>query len=136
MTQVNASEFSITLQCDINFTNFNYIEHETISKTVTLSNYKHKYGGTALVSQTDDYEFWVMIYSVQTLNERKFVNNFQVAIKNKRNNYFAHALSDTTHSPEDVPKRARISLMDYRSNSFVENGELFFECRNQEIKKN
>jgi len=125
-------ELNLTLQCNIAFTNYNNVEHATITKTTKLTNYKHKEGGAVLVSQTDDYEFWAMVHGVQEINNKKFINNFQVAIKNKHNNVFMHALSDTTHTAERAPKQARLSLVDYHPDSFLEKGELFFECLNQE----
>lgn len=39
-----------------------------------------------------------------------------------------HALSDTSHDPAQPSAKARISLVDYQPGSFLENGELLFEC--------
>ncbi|MCP4117880.1 MAG: hypothetical protein GY737_21260 [Desulfobacteraceae bacterium] len=111
---------------------FDGIDHAVKSVEVILKELKHKPGGMILVSQTEDYEFWVMTHGVQTINGRVFINNFQVAIKDKASKLFMHALSDTTHTSERPPKHARISLVDYYPDSSLEKGELLFECRHIE----
>jgi hypothetical protein len=118
----------VKLQCNITFSNYDNIEYTAKTVEVALNNYKHKSGGMIMVTQTKDYEFWVMTHGIQKINKRAFINTFQVAIKKKGNNLFMHALSDITHSPENPPKQARISLVDYDSNSSLEKGELCFEC--------
>lgn len=118
----------LQLQCSITITNYNGIDHASISKNVELLAIKHKPGGAVLVSQTDDYQFWVMIHGQQALNNVKFFNNFQVAIMDKKTNIFMHALSDTNNNSNVKPLKARLSLVKYFPNSFLEEGELLFEC--------
>ena len=118
----------LQLQCSINISNYNGVDHASISKDVKLTQLKHKPGGTALVSQTDDYEFWVMTHGQQTINNVKFFKNFQVAIKSKKTSLFMHALSDTSNDPNKKPIKARLSLIKYFEGSFLEDGELLFEC--------
>ena len=48
----------LQLQCTINISNYNGVDHASISKDIELTQLKHKAGGAVLVSQTDDYEFW------------------------------------------------------------------------------
>ncbi len=119
----------LKLQCNIIYNNYDNIEHTAKTVEVTLNNYKHKSGGMIRIIQTKDYEFWVMTHGIQKIHDRTFINTFQVAIKTKGNNLFMHALSDITHSPENPPKQARISLVNYYPNSSLEKGELLFECR-------
>ncbi len=83
------------LQCGIYYSDFEGIEHAAKSFKIVLTEMKHKPGGRILLSQTDDYEFWVMTHSVQTINGQQFINNFQVAIKDKASKLFMHALSDS-----------------------------------------
>ena len=123
------NQIEIKLQCDILFKNYNAIDHASTSKPITLNAIKHKEGGSQLVAQTDDYEFWVMIHGIQRINKVDFINSFQVAIKQKSSGLFMHALSDMNSSSKGKPKLARISLVDYHPNSFLEKGELLFECR-------
>jgi hypothetical protein len=124
---VNA--FSLPLQCSIVFSDFDAVENESAFVDVTLVALKHKSGGAVLAYQAKGYEFWVMAHSVQTTNTKKFVNNFQVAIKHKRNKLFMHALSDSSNDPKSPPGHARISLLEYHPGSFLEKGELFFDCK-------
>ena len=126
------SSFTLPLQCNIAFTNFDNIEHASTSAVITLTELKHKRGGFILVFQTANYEFWVMTHGVQTINDRQFVNNFQVAIKHKASKLFMHALSDSSHTPETPPRHARISIVDYYPDSSLEKGELSFECHSIE----
>ena len=130
--QEDKKDFELNLQCDIAFSNYEGVESSSISKSVTLSNFKHKNGGTALVSQSDHYEFWAMVHGVQSINDKRFVYNFQVAIKDKKTGVFMHALSDSSYKPDQAPNHARISLVEYHPDSFLEKGELFFECTKQE----
>lgn len=118
----------LKLQCNISFMDFDGIGHAAKSVEIILTALKHKPGGMILVSQTDNYEFWVMTHGVQTINGQVFINNFQVAIKDKVSKLFMHALSDTSHTPGSPPKHARISLVDYYPDSSLEKGELLFEC--------
>lgn len=123
-----ANNWKLDLRCSVHVSNFNNIEKATVSKDVTLKHLKHQADGAVLVTQTDDYEFWVMTHSQQSINNQKFINNFQVAIKQKKTGLFMHALSDSSYSPAENPHKARISLVDYHPDSFMEKGELFFEC--------
>lgn len=95
---------------------------------VSLDNDKHKSGGSKLVTQTDSFEFWVMTHTIQTINEQSFISGFQVAIKDKKSGFLAHALSDSSHNPKQSPVKARISLVDYAADSLIEKGDLFFVC--------
>ena len=123
------SNISITLQCNINFSNYDGIDHATTSRSITLNAIKHIENGSKLVAQTDGYEFWVMIHGVQKLNGVDFINTFQVAIKQKSSGLFVHALSDFNTSPNSQPTQARVSLVSYHPNTFLESGELLFECK-------
>lgn len=118
----------IELKCSINITNYNGVDHASISKKVPLTALKHQVGGTVLVSQTNALEFWAMSHGQQTINGQTFINNFQVAIKDKKTGLFMHALSDKTNSPNKQALKARISLVTYFQDSFLEEGELLFEC--------
>lgn len=100
-----------------------------MTEELVLTNFKHKPGGIRLVTQTGEYEFWVMTHNIQTINNKRFVSNFQVAIKHNSSRLFIHALSDTTHTAGSSPKHARISIVEYQPDSFIEKGELLFECR-------
>lgn len=127
-----SSDISLDLVCNISFRNFANIENSAITKEITLTQIKHKPGGMKLVTQTSNYEFWAMIHGVQTINGQQFVNNFQVAIKQKSSQLFMHALSDTSHTASVRPKHARVSLVNYHPESNMEKGELLFECRHIE----
>ena len=118
----------LQLQCTVNISNYNGIDHASVSKDIVLSQLKHKTGGAVLVSQTDDYEFWAMTHGQQTINNVTFFNNFQIAIKDKKSNLFMHALSDTSNLPDVMPVKARLSLVKYIEGSFIEDGELLYEC--------
>lgn len=118
----------LKLQCTVNISNYNGVDHASVSKDIVLSQLKHKAGGAVLVSQTDDYEFWAMIHGQQTIINMAFFNSFQVAIKEKKSGLFIHALSDTSNLPDITPAKARLSLVKYAEDSFLEEGELLFEC--------
>lgn len=120
---------SLELICNISFSNFDNIEHTAKTMEITLTGAKHQPGGMQLVTQTDNYEFWVMTHSVQTIGNQRFISNFQVAIKHKPDQLFMHALSDTSYSPDHLPRRARISLVDYHPDTALEAGELIFDCK-------
>jgi len=122
------TDISLTLLCNVSFSNFDNIEHSVKTEEVMLTAAKHQPGGMHLVTQTSNYEFWVMTHGLQTKNNQRFINNFQVAIKHKASQLFMHALSGTNHSPDTPPKHARISLVDYHPDSSLEKGELLFEC--------
>lgn len=124
----NSSDSQLKLQCSIHFNNFNGIEQASTGMKVSIKNVKNQEGGAVLVTQTKDYEFWVMSHSQQKLEGKSFINNFQVAIKDKKTGLFMHALSDSSYSATQKPSKARISLVDYHPNSLLEKGELFFEC--------
>ena len=126
------AEIPLRLQCNISFRDFDGIAYAVKTVEIELTELKHKPGGMILVNQTDNYEFWAMIHGVQMINGQRFINNFQVAIKDKNSKLFMHALSDTSHTPGRYPKHARISLVDYYPDSFLEKGELFFDCRHIE----
>ena len=96
---------------------------------VVLSNHKHKEGGHKLVLERQGLQFWVMEHSVQTLSGVEFINSFQLAVKDSVSGLFAHALSDVSNSPSVAPKSARLSLVDYHTDSFLEKGELMFDCQ-------
>ena len=122
----------LKLQCNISFMDFDGIDHAVKTVEVILKDLKHRPGGMIRVSQTEKYEFWVMTHGVQTINGLRFIYNFQVAIKDKASKLFMHALSDTSHTPDSPPKHARISLVEYYPDSFLEKGELLFDCRHLE----
>jgi hypothetical protein len=119
----------LQLQCDVLYSNYAGIHHAEKHAKVTLQGLKQQAHGAKLITQTKDYEFWVMIHGLQTIGEHTFINNFQVAIRNKHTKEFYHALSDSSYSPKYFPHQARISLVEYQPNTFLEKGELLFECR-------
>ncbi|MCP4343366.1 MAG: hypothetical protein GY799_31940 [Desulfobulbaceae bacterium] len=121
-------DMTLRLKCNIAFSNFDNIEQALTSAVIVLSDIKHKPGGAVLVSQTAGYQFWAMTHSVQSINGQQFVNNFQVAIQHKNSKLFAHALSDSSYTPERGPRHARVSQVEYHPDSFLEKGELSFEC--------
>ncbi len=127
---INSADFvlPIELTCKIFFSNYAGVKQAEITRIVVLKHLKHNANGREMISQTDDFEFWVMLHSAQTLDEKRFVNNFQVAIKEKKTGLFAHAMSDSSHSFDVKPKSARISFVEYHPESFIESGELFFKC--------
>lgn len=131
-SEKNETEIALKLRCNISFSQFDQIDHAVKTVVVTLSELKHRPGRMKLVSQTKNYEFWVMPHLIQTLNEHRFISNFQVAIKEKSSQLFMHALSDSSHIPDQTPKYARISLVDYHPNTTLEKGELSFDCRSIE----
>jgi hypothetical protein len=118
----------LSLKCSAVFSNYNGVKHAATFIDVTLSQPKHNPGGMILATQTKDYEFWVMSHGVQTLNNKRFINNFQVAIRDKATGLFMHALSDTSHNADNPPEHARICLVDYHNESNLEKGELCFSC--------
>lgn len=120
--------FSLDLQCVVEFRDFEKVEHILKVVDVRLSQIKHKPGGHVLVAETDHYEFWVMVHGTQSINDQNIVNAFQTAIKHKNSLLFMHALSDVSHSASDLPKRSRVSLVEYHPNSMLEKGELMLEC--------
>ncbi len=124
-----ALNIKLSLSCNIIFDNYSGFKDTSITKDIVLTNYKHKPGGMIKISELNGFEFWAMIYSVQKINDQTFINSFQVAIKDKANNLFMHALSDLVFTPNATPNQARISLVDYRGNGQEEKGELLFECR-------
>ena len=126
-----SSQMNLELSCNIVFDHYSGID-TTTSRDVTLSNYKHKPGGMIKVSESGDFEFWVMTHSVQKINNQTLINNFQVAIKEKKSQLFMHALSDSVFSPGQSPHHARISLISYHPDQSIETGELLFECRHFE----
>jgi hypothetical protein len=81
-----------------------------------------------MVDSIEPYEFWVLGYGVQTLNDQTFFTSFQVGIRDKRTGAFAHADSDRG-SIDGKPSSARVSLVEYHPSSFLEKGELSLECR-------
>jgi hypothetical protein len=123
------NNYHLKLECTVTFNNYDGVDNASLGAEIVLTNAKHNPGGSVQVSQTDDYEFWVMAHGVQTTNDQRLINSFQVAIKDKTTNTFMHALSDSNYSPAGGPEHARISLIDYHPNSFLEEGELMFECR-------
>jgi hypothetical protein len=118
----------LNLTCSISFSGFAEMPDTSITKNATLSAGKNAKGGAVLLTQTDAFEFWLMAHGVQTLGGDRFINNFQVAIKDKKSEFFAHALSDTSYSATQPPKAARLSFVEYYPSSLLERGELILEC--------
>ena len=118
----------LTLACVVSIKNFEGIEHASTQHDIALSSLKHKKNGAKLVTQTDNFEFWAMIHGSQKANNIVFYKNFQVAIFDKKSNRFYHALSDENVDQNTQPKRSRLSIVEYHENSFLESGELLFEC--------
>lgn len=125
----DAKHSQLNLRCQIHFTNYHGIKQASSGVNASLKNIKNQEGGAVLATQTKDFEFWVMSHGQQNINGKIFINNFQVAIKDKKSGFFMHALSDSVYTPDKKPSSARISLVDYHPGSLLEKGELFFECK-------
>ena len=69
-----------------------------------------------------------MTHGIQTIGNERFINSFQVAVKNKQSKMFSHALSDRSFSAVNQPEYARISLVEYYPDSLLEKNEILFEC--------
>ena len=123
-------ELSLTLICNIYFSDAKALENNINTDEIRLSAAKHKRGGAKLIHQTNEYEFWVMTHGVQTIGNERFINSFQVAVKHKKSKMFSHALSDRSFSTVNQPKYARISLVEYYPDSLLEQHEVLFECEN------
>jgi hypothetical protein len=123
-------ELSLTLICNISFSDAKALENNINTDEIRLSAEKHKRGGAKLIHQNNEYEFWVMTHGVQTMGNEKFINSFQVAVKHKKSKIFSHALSDRSFSAIKQPKYARISLVEYYPDSLLEQNEVLFECEN------
>jgi len=119
---------SLTLTCNINFSDAKALENNINTDEIRLSAAKHKRGGAKLIHQTNEYEFWVMTHGIQTIENERFINSFQVAVKNKKSKMFSHALSDRSFSAVNQPEYARISLVEYYPDSLLEQNEILFEC--------
>lgn len=126
--QADTGFIPLHLNCVVNFGNYNGIDETSTTRQSTLNSHKHKTGGSNLVVQTKFYKFWVMTHGVQTITNRAFIREFQVAVRHKQSGLFMHALSDMASSPDIPPKRARISLVNYHPDTTLEKGELLFEC--------
>ena len=119
---------AINLTCRISFDDFDGIERAVITRDIILTHTKHGAGGMRQVSQSKDYEFWVMIHDVEPVMGQEFIKNFQVAIKHKASKLFMHALSATSHSPEFPAEKSRVSLVEYYPGTTRKKGELIFAC--------
>jgi len=95
---------------------------------VKLAGLKNNPSGAKKLSTINNYEFWVMNHSLQTISSITRVVNFQVAIKNLTDKTFSHALSNS-YAKDLVNHSARISLVEYDENQLFEEGEVMFSCK-------
>ena len=128
-TTVMAERSDLKLQCSLSVNHYHQMEDSFQVKTVTLSGLKHLPTGAAKVFELPDYDFWVMTHTVQNIETQAHINNFQVALHNKHSGNFVHALSNTVFPNSADQMKARISLVDYYSDTLSEEGELLFECQ-------
>lgn len=54
----------INLQCNVIFSNYRGIDNAATQKKVSLTALKQQTGGVKLVTQTNDFEFWVMVHGM------------------------------------------------------------------------
>jgi hypothetical protein len=118
---------TIPLKCSIIVTDFTGIEDQTQFFDAKLTGLKHKPTGSKKLTTINNYEFWVMNHSLQTIANNTHVVNFQVAIKDITNNTFSHALSNY-FKPDLIKHSARISLVEYHKTELFEKGEVMFSC--------
>jgi hypothetical protein len=130
-TDVFAEE-RLKLTCNIIFDHYAGVENSGITKDVVLQSNGHKTNGMVKVAEANGYEFLVMIYSTQRINNQSVLNNFQVMIKDKIHNLSMSALSDSVYVPGQLPHHARIDLTDDSNDTHAEKGDLLFECRHFE----
>lgn len=126
-----SAEGGLALSCNIIFDHFAGIGNAAISKDIVLTSSDLRNQGL-MVADRKGYEFWAMIHSVQQTGSHSVINNFQVAIRDKINNLFMSALSDSVHTPGQSPHYARITLAVTQGNGEDESGDLLFECRHFE----
>lgn len=119
----------LSLSCGISLSAYAGVESESHFFDVVLSHHKHKEGGHKLVLERQGLQFWVMTHSVQTLSGVEFINSYQLAVRTLASGLFVHALSDVSNAPSVAPRSARLSLVDYHPDTFLEKGELMFDCQ-------
>ncbi len=119
----------LSLSCGISLSAYAGVASESHFFDVVLSHHKHKEGGHKLVLERQGLQFWVMAHSVQTLSGVEFINSYQLAVKDSVSGLFVHVLSDISNTPLVAPQSARLSLVDYHPDTFLEKGELMFDCK-------
>lgn len=121
---------TLSLKCSVLVSNYSGVEQASHFADVVLTVSKNLPGGNVRVTRMQGFEFWVMTHGLQRTNNQVVFNSFQVAIKSIKSGLFIHALSDVSFDVSKPPQQARISLVDYHPDSFIESGELLFECLN------
>lgn len=128
LSSVSNSFTRLNLQCVMSSSNFSELDDVFEVREVSLAGVKNKIDGTEKVFDFSGYEMWAMVHTLQKTENTPRILNFQVAVKKKGTNSFFHALSNTVNE-KDEPLSARISLVEYAEDSFLEVGEIFFECK-------
>jgi hypothetical protein len=124
----NAKASAIPLKCSITVSGFTGIKDQAQFFDVNLKGLKNNPTGAKKLTVINNFEFWVMNHSLQTIGNITRVVNFQVAIKDLTDQTFTHALSNS-YVKGLVNHSARISLVEYDENQFFEKGEVMFSCK-------
>lgn len=120
----------LSLSCSVHSDNFGMESGLLVSKEVSIKGSVLKQNGHSLVYETENLEFWALTHMTQKLNGDHFINNFEVAIRDKNTNRFYNALSDSVFSADESPRAARIRLANYHPGTFHEKSYVMFECQN------
>lgn len=100
----------LTLSCSVHSDNFGTESGLLVSKEISISGSVLKRDGRSLVYETENLEFWALTHMTQELNGDHFINNFEVAIRDKETNRFYNALSDSVFSADRAPVRRELGL--------------------------
>ncbi len=122
----------LTLSCSVHSDNFGTESGLLVSKEIAIIGSVLKRAGRSLVYETENVEFWALAHMTQKLNGNHFINNFEVAIRDKESNRFYNALSDSVFSADQAPDSARIRLVHYHPGTFHEQGYMMFECQSRD----
>lgn len=119
----------LTLSCSIHSDNFGSDSGLLASKEVTIKGSALSQDGSRLIYEIENLEFWVLTHMTQELGGDHFINNFEVAIREKGTNRFYNALSDSVFSADRFPESARIRLANYHPGTFHEERYVMFQCQ-------
>jgi len=119
---------TIPLKCSITVSDFTGINDQAQFFDVKLTGLKNNPSGAKKLTTINNYEFWVMNHSLQTIDSMTHVVNFQVAIKDVANNTFSHALSNSYENGL-IKHSASIGFVEYHKNQLLEKGEVMFSCK-------
>lgn len=117
------------LSCSVHSDNFGKKPGLLMSKELSIKGSVLARGGSVLVYETDDLEFWALTHMTQELNGHHFINNFEMSIKDKSTNRFYNALSDSVFSEDRSPQSARIRIANYYPGTFHEKSYIMFRCK-------